>query len=344
MSRPVCASLIAVLAAGAIALEAQSGVRAFFLGWLGANALPESPEAVSVIDVSGDRMAAVDAALVMRAILRYEPRAVAFLLPIEIDGKESLLAAKLAEAKAPVTFTANDRPVILPDVHAAASVPLPPRVAAYVPAGHRAGTSLSTAGDKVQLVARQGPHAVASGVLCFAMGSGSVSGEVPGRIRVGAESILLDAEGSAVVNPVARDYVERLAFDQLMLQTERSEGGSISTVLDAKFRGRLVAVQQAGAMAAAGAAAIVNDLTVSPAPLAVSIAFVLLAATLPWWVADRRTRVILAVMACCGWALLAMSLYQEFRVALPVLPALFLPVMALLPCGSDKSKGRKLPA
>jgi len=344
MRRPFVALLLGALAAAMIALGARPAARAFFTGWLGANAIPASPEKVAAIEVPQDKISAMDAALILRAVLRYEPRGVSFLVPIQLDGKESLLAAKLAEAKTPVTFTSNDRPVPLPDVKVSSSLPPPRRLAAYVPRPCKAGAFIPISSGKAAVVSRHGAHAVASNVLCFAMGSAVVSGSAPGSVQVGPRSIPVDAMGCTIINPVARNYVDTISFGQLMLQTERSESGSISTVLDSKFRGKLVAVQAAGGHGAEGAAAMLNNLTERPAPFAASIACVLLAASLPWWSAVRKTRVALAFMACCGWALIALALYQEFQMVLPLLPAVMLPAFAMIPRDSSKPAKLESPA
>jgi hypothetical protein len=192
-------------------------------------------------------------------------------------------------------------------------------------------------------VARQGARAVASNVLCLAMEQAKVSGKIPGTLQIGSLSVPVDAGGFAEINPLAHDYVERISLGQLMLQTERSERGSISTILDAKFRGKLVAVQSGGRQGAEGVAAIRNRLTECSAPIEVSIACVLLAATLPWWSGDRRMRAVLAFMALCGWALLALAIYQEFQIAAPLLPVVLLPVLALIPPGLNKIEQGELP-
>lgn len=341
MRRPFAAMLLGAMTVGVLVIEAGplgAPVRNFFDTWLGANALPKLPESIVAIEIPQDNIAALDAALILRAVLRYEPRAVAFLVPLQFDGKESLLAAKLAESKFSVTFTSNDRPERLPGVKASPSVPQLPRLAAYAPRSNSAGGLAPAAAGQALIVARQGARAVASNVLCLAAQGSKASGEVPGVVQVGSSSVPVNADGFATINVLAGNYVERISIGQLMLQIERGESGSISTILDSKFRGRLVAVQPAGSPLAAGAAAILNHLTKRPAPFAVSIACVLLAASLPWWSRDRRTRALLAFMACCGWALLALALYQEFQMVSPMLPAILLPALALIPQSSNKSQ------
>ncbi|MGH8046437.1 MAG: hypothetical protein ACREKL_04255 [Chthoniobacterales bacterium] len=342
MRRPFAAMLLAALAAVAVTFEAGSTgapVRNFFSAWLGANAVPETPGIIAVVEIpQANGIPALDAALILRAVMRYDPRAVAFLVPVRLDGNEPLLASKLAASKIPVTFTSNDRPEPLPGVAITSSLPQLPRLPAFVPRGSVAGGSATAPAGHVLIVARQGAHAVASNVLCLAAEKSKISGGVPGDVQAGSMLVPVDSAGLTKINPIAREYVERIPIGQLMLETERSEGGSISTVLDAKFRGRLVAVQAAGQNSAEGTAAILNHLVERPVPDVIPAACVLLAALLPWWSATRRGRVMLAFVACCGWALLALAVYQEFQMAMPLLPATLLPLLALIPPGSNKAK------
>jgi hypothetical protein len=341
MRRPFAALLLGAMAAGLLVIEAGPlgvPVRNFFASWLGANALPKAPVVVSAIDIPTDKIAALDAALILRAVERYEPRAVAFFVPLRFDGKESLLASKLAESKFPVLFTSNDEPESLPAVVVASSVPQLSRLPAYVPPPYVAGGFALAPMGHVLIVGRQGAHAVASNVFCLAAQQSKVSGKVPGVVRFDSASVPVDDHGFTKINPLARHYAEHISLGQLMLQTERSEGGSISTILDSKFRGRLVAVQLTGSVSAEGTAAILNNLTGQSAPFAVSVVCVLLAAWLPWWSANRRMRALLAFMACCGWTLLALAAYQEFQMVVPLLPAVLLPALGLIPPSSNKSQ------
>jgi hypothetical protein len=346
MRRPFAALLFLAVTAAAVVFEASPAgapVRHFFARGLGENAISPQPAVVAAIEVPQPFITSLDAALVLRAVSRYEPAAVAFLVPLRFDGNESLFATKLAELKMPVLFTSNDRPEPLPGVTVSPEVPHLARLAAYVPRGYAAGGAVETSSGRVTLVARLGARAVASNVLCLAARTAKVTGNVPGELEIDAMTVPVDEAGCAHINPLAADYVDGISFGQLMLQTERSESGSISTALDVKFRGRLVAVQATGGSAAAGVAAMLNHILERPAPLAPAIFCMLVAASLPWWRGVRHVRILLAIGVCSAWLLFVLAIYQQFQMPLPVLPMLLLPLLAAFG-GSQKSQQRKLPA
>jgi hypothetical protein len=203
------------------------------------------------------------------------------------------------------------------------------------------------------IAARQGDRAVASNVLRFSMAVdgasvANVTGKFPGSINAGSIYCPVDASGCARIHPLAASFVDRIAFDQLMLKTERSEQGAIGAGLDRLFRGRLIAVQTANGTDAIRLAALRNGLTECPPPIWLTAGFVLLVVTLPWWRGGRGHRVALALGVSCAAALLALAVYQEWRILLPLAAVALLPLLAIIPGAaarrSDKVEERKLPA
>lgn len=360
MNRISSAIVIAAISLAAIFFETGpqgASVRAASTEWLAANALPKHPEKVTAIEVAsnGGKMSALDAALVLRAILRYQPKGLAFLAPIAAGGESALLASKLEDAKLPVVFTSGGPLVPLPNVSFTAALPEFNSAGQdiFVPDGFPAGAMLPASPGRAAICARQEKQAIPSGTWRFCMAventpPAGVTGHAPGWIQAGAALVSVDAAGCANLNSFARNYVEPIALPQLALQTERSEQGLIGAALDGLFRERLVVVQFADSDSAEAVAALRNRLADLPAPLSISLAVALLAASLPWWSSRRPQRALLALIAGCGLLLLALAIYSEFRLALPLLGIVILPALALIPGGakppSNEAHQGKLPA
>lgn len=317
-----------------------ASMRDGFREWLAAGALPAEPETITVIELPppGGNMPALDAALALRAVLRCQPRAVAFLDPIEPGEAEELLLSKLSDARLPVVFTANERLDPFPRVVVSGALPpFPPMKAAH-PEGFAAGGATAASHAVLCVAARQGGRAVASNVWQFCMTldgvtAADVSGKIPGGLQAGATFSPVDAAGCARINPLAARYVRSVTLDQLMLRTERSERGEISADLTTLFQGRLVAIQTAGENRALGLAALRNNLAESPFSAGVEWIGLLVVAMLPWWRSSRINRALFALGVSCAWLLLALAIYQEFRIAMPISIAVALPLLALIPPG-----------
>jgi hypothetical protein len=216
-------------------------------------------QTITAIETTG-AATPLDAALVLRAVLRYGPKSVAFLDPLAGDDGMPLLISKLGDARMPVEFAADTK---LPRMARVATLPAMP--------SHR-----------------------------------------------------MDA--------FAGRYVERVTLDQVMIRTERSERGEIAIALDNLFRNRVVAVETTGGQRSARFAAALNGLAAAEFPPA-GWAAVLIAATLPWWRAGRFARAFAALGVTCACLLLALSVYAQFHVAIPLTATLLLPFLALIPPG-----------
>lgn len=349
MRRAVSAILVVALAALVVFFEDTprgAPIRAGLSEWLAANSLPASPETVAVVELPPGRgtIRALDAALALRAILPCQPRAIVFLDPIAPGEADALLLSKLSDAKVPVVFTANERLDLLPQVVVSQALPSFPSTAAMLPEGHVAGGAMAIPDAMLLIAARQGDRAVASNLWRFSMmvdgvSAANVTGKIPGRVQAGALVAPVDAAGRARINPLASRFVNGIAFDQLLLRTERREQGAISVDLDILFRGRLVAVQNAGETRALGLAALRNRLAESPPPAGLEWIGLVLVATLPWWRGSRVHRALLALGAGCAWVLMSLAIYEQSRVALPLSIMLLLPLLALIPPGRKRRSG-----
>ncbi|MDD5199529.1 MAG: hypothetical protein PHC88_06960 [Terrimicrobiaceae bacterium] len=337
MRRRLWALLFAVIAAAAAWFEGGpfgSPGRA----WLGASGLPSNPETIAAVEVpaTAERgIGALDAALVLRAVLRFAPKGIAFLDPIASGDGMPLLTSKLGDAKLPVVFTANAGGIVLPDITIAPGVPRLPVIPAAVPPGHSVGCA-APSGPGVLVIGRSADRAVPSSALQLLLDvdrGPTLSGKVPGMIRGGMIVAPVNVAGRSAVNSLAARFVERISLDRLLVRTEQSERGEIVADLSNLFRDRLIAVEIAGGGGAIGLAALRDNLADAEAPPAWSGFGVLLVASLPWWRQSRMNRMLAALAAACGWLLLAMALYQQFRIVIPLSVAPLLPLLALIPRG-----------
>ena len=349
MRRCHAALLVTALAAAATFLETRPEIRSAASDWLASNALPGQPETIMAIEMDppGPNITSLDAALLLRAVLRHSPKAVVFLDPVSTSADDPLLTSKLSEAKIPVVLTANENLQPLPAVAAFNPLPPLPPTGAVFQSANPAGCVAPVAQTQVLLAAGSGGSVVPSNVwmACLAVDGvqpRAVDGRIPGWLRAGATYSPIDAAGRANINPQAAQYLKRMGFNQLMLRTERSEQGTISADLEGLFRGRIVAVQIAGGNRALGLAAVRNDLADAAPPGWLGILAALPALTLPWWRGSRRNRALLALLPACGWLFLAPAIYHELRMPVPLLGMLLLPLLALIP--SDETKKRKLPS
>jgi hypothetical protein len=357
MKRVLFALIVVALAAAATfsgSTPQGAKVNSTLAAWLGANALPKEPVVVTAVElpVDGTGLRALDAALALRTILRFEPKAIALLGPLERGDSESLFLSKLSDAKVPVVFTSNAALPPLPNVALSHGVPSFPAFPALVPPDHPAGGAMPGSAKTVMIAARQGDRAVPSNVLQFCLtvagiSPGDVKGGLPGYLRAGDLAVPVSVDGRTGINPLAGDYVQRITLDQLMLRAERSEQGAISVDLDTLFRGRMVVLQKEGEAGAPGVAALCNRLVEAPLPTGSEWGLLLVVATLPWWPGRRIDRALLALGVSGLWVLMSLAVYQEFQVAAPLLVMLLLPLLALIPPGpaktSDKVEQGKLP-
>lgn len=343
MRRRLWAVLFAAIAAAAARFEGgPSGAPG--RAWLGASGLRSNPEAVTVVEINppagGGRIGALDAALVLRAVLRFAPKGIAFLDPIASGDSMALLSSKLGDANVPVVFTANAGGTALPEVAIASGVPRLPAIPAAVPRGHSVGCA-APSGPGVLVIGRSADHAVPSSALRLLIEidqTPNVRGRVPGVIRAGRIVAPVNLAGRSAVNPLAARFVERISLDRLLVRTEQSERGEIVADLSNLLRDRLIAVEIAGGRGALGLAALRDNLADEEASPAWAALGVLLAASLPWWRQSRMNRVLGALGAGCAWLLLAMALYQQFRILIPLSVAPLLPLLAPIPRDSDQGR------
>lgn len=341
MNRIGLAIIFVVLAAAAIFAEVHSPAWPAIQSWMIASGGLSAREPITVVEIGSSAqpgaIGSLDAALVLRSVFPYEPKGVVFLDPIARDHDASLLEAKLGDARAPVVFTGDSDLSPFSHVALSSSVPQVQSSRTWVPTGFPAGYERAASGQQIALVGQAGGRAVPSNVLRFFLAANgvapkSVHGTVPGILYAGKYSLPVDASGSSSFEPSAARFLERITLGDLLLRTEHSEEGEISTDLDTIFRSRIVAVQLAGGMQPAGLAGLFNHLltttTVSPA---LALAGIVIAASLPWWSIRRRERWILALIVSCSWALLALALFGEFALAAPLSIAFLLPVLALVP-------------
>jgi hypothetical protein len=328
-----------IIAAAVILAEVHSPAWPAIQAWMVANAGPSAPVPITVVEIGSSApsgaIGCLDAALILRSVLPYEPKGVVFLDPIVRDNDAPLLEAKLGDARTPVTFTSESGLAPLPHVAAISTIPMVSPSRAWVPARFPAGCERAASGRQVALVGREGDRAVPSNVLRFFLAANgvaldSVHGTVPGILHAGKYSLAVDAEGWSSFEPRAARLVGRITFSDLLLRTEHSEEGEISTDLDTMFRNQVVAVQLAGGMQPDGLAALFNHLlTTGTVSLGLALAGIMIAISLPWWAPRRRDRVILALIVSCSWLLLALALFGEFALAAPLSVAFLLPILAL---------------
>ncbi len=350
MNRILSAAAIAGLCVAAIVFERSpqgASWRGFSTEILAANAIPQKPERITAIDVprSGDGMSALDAALILRATLRYEPQGIGFLIPIAPGAEGALLSSKLEDARIPVAFTAGADPLILPKIAPRTSLPelSGPGGPVFTPPNFLSAPAVTAPPGRIAILARNSDRVLASNVWAFCVAlqgipAGEVAGRIPGWVRAGAVSTPVDREGRAQGSRLAAALVDRVELSQVVLQTERNEQGSISPALDSLFRGRAIVVQGVGDTAADAVAAVRNRLSDLPAPLLLCGLFALLGASLPWWSPTRGGRMMLALLATSLLLLAALGLYSALRLTVPVPVLLALPLLALIP-----GRGRSLP-
>lgn len=325
--------LFAGVALAALLLEVSplaAPVTAAWREWLAANARPSAPENITAVEIAGESLVPLSAALTLRAVLPLEPAGIVFLDPVANDANTQLLVSKLGDARVPVVFTASEHLDPLARVAISEKVPVLPRMAALQPADHAAG-GVSANG---QIVAREGARAAPSSslrafLLAKNISPDAVSGRVPGAVRLGGVLTLsTNAAGEPVLGQFAANHVTRMNFGELMVRMERSEHGEIGADLDALFRDRWVGVQLAGERGAVCLAALMNGLVENPPPVGLATLGILLAVCVPLW--PRRGRVLAACGAACIWALMALAFYAEFHFVAPLFPVSLLPVLALV--------------
>lgn len=303
--------------------------------WMTSAVSSAPSETVTVIETEKPA-SALDAALALRAILRYQPKGIVFLDPITNLNGLPLLLSKLGDATQPITFTTNAGLPPLSGIRIGAAASSLSGDGGFAPPDRSAGCEPSV------VVGRSGKHAVASSPLALLLAVNHLSpaaarGAVPGTIHAGPVVAPVNAAGHATIDPLAVHAIERITLDRLMVRSERSEHGEITVDLDNLFHARLVAVQAAGGSGATLLAALQTGLAESPAPPWAAYLGVLLAASLPWWRASRFHRCLLAVLATGWWLLIALAAWQEFHIVVPILPALLLPLLAWIPRSSHES-------
>lgn len=340
MTRPAAALLLAIVATASIALEhAPIGPQIAIRRWLGANAVPATPEVIVSIQCNSANglLTPLDAALVLRAVERFRPAGIAFLAPITRSADMALLLSRIENATVPLVFTGTKNIPILTQVEGISS-DAPIATGDFVePPRHPAGAAASKDGNGAFVAGIADGRAVPSSGFLFLLpiaheSPARVTGSIPGTLRAGDLLAPIDAHGFSRINPLATSCLRIAHLDDILLGIERAERGAISPALERMFRNRLVVVEAAGGSAGIGVAALKNGLVETVGlPLWGSVAAVLVAATLPWWAARRRDRVILALAAAVTWVLIALGIYQEFRIVAPVAFTAWLPIAATLP-------------
>lgn len=342
MKRIIAAAVFAILGLGALALELlpfANPARMALREWFGANALPATPEKIVAIQCKtiDAGIAPLDAALVLRAIERFKPAGVVFLAPIANGADAPLLLSKLHHLPMPVVFTGSGNLPVLPGVTVTSTDVTIAETNAIEPAGQLFGAAPERTNGEVFVVGAESGRAVPSTALLFLLTVSHesllrVSGSIPGTIRAGSLVAPVNREGFSASNPIAGNLVQSIPLDDLLLRIERAERGEISPALQMLLWDRLVVVEPSNSTLATGFAALRNGLVEeSTVPVSAVVAGVVLFATFPWWARRRLDRFVLALLAAFTWALLALGLYQEFRVVSPVLFVALLPVIAWLP-------------
>ncbi len=105
--RRILLALPLAAAAAALAILAEPGpLGAALSSVISAGDLPLRPRVLAVVETSAPPTP-LDAALILRATLRFDPDRVTFLDPLAGDEGRPVLDSKLADAKAPVAFAAS---------------------------------------------------------------------------------------------------------------------------------------------------------------------------------------------------------------------------------------------
>lgn len=350
MTRPAAAILLAILAAASITLErVPSRPQTEIRRWLGANTLPATPEIIVSIQCAAPNglLSPLDAALVLRAVERFRPAGIAFLAPIARSADAPLLISRIRDATVPLVFTgAGNLPALMhvtvdstdasiasgdfvePPRHLIGAASSKVREGAFV-AGVATGVAVPSSGFLFLLeIKRESPA--------------RVTGSIPGTLRGDGLIAPIHADGFSQINPLASSCIHVTKLDDILLAVERAERGEISPALEQMFRNRLVVVEATESISGLGFAALKNGLAEGVGlPWWSAAVVVAIASTLPWWAARRRERLVLALAASLTWALLALGIYQEFRIVAPIAFVAWLPVFAILPIAPRRSKLRE---
>lgn len=112
--RRILAAIPLAAAAAAIAIFVEPGpIGAALRAGIGADALPPHPEIVAVVETPAPP-SPLDAALILRATLRFQPRGVTFFDPLAGPEGRALLEAKLGETSIPIQFAAPAKEITVP--------------------------------------------------------------------------------------------------------------------------------------------------------------------------------------------------------------------------------------
>ncbi len=331
------------LALGAMLLESSPfawPVESLWRECLASAMLLPAREMLAAVEMPGKEIDPLSAALVLRAVLPLEPKGVVFVDPVTPDANAPLLVSKLGDARAPVIFSTADSLEVLPNVSVAEAVPEPEGAGAFTPDGFPAGAP----GGRGQIVVRGGRKAAASSILRAFTSARNIAlagviGSVPGWMRAGELRIPMEVDGSATLNPQAKNAVERMGLESLLMREERSERGEIGADLDAFFRGRWVVVQIVGAQGATCLAGLLNGFVETSPPAWISVLGVVLVMGVQGF--PERRRMAGACFASGVWLVLALAIYGEFHFVVPLFPAIVMPLIAVVTAGFFDGRNRR---
>lgn len=115
MRRILPAILLAAIAAAIALCVEPTSIGAALRSGIGADPVPPHPEIVAVIETSAPP-SPLDAALILRATLRFHPKGVTFFDPlVGVEGR-ALLQSKLDETHVPIQFAAAGKGITVPSV------------------------------------------------------------------------------------------------------------------------------------------------------------------------------------------------------------------------------------
>lgn len=306
--------------------------------WLAGQTLERESVAVTEVRFAGDgeSIPALDAVLLIRAVERFAPRMIVFLNPIKPDSSASILRSRLSEVKVPIVFCGIDGVPKLPRVSATDSIAPAVSVEMLEPVSWPAGAFVSSPGS-VTLLARLGRGIVPTVTLQSALvvrdeAPGALEGSAPGFLHAGGWLSPVDAKGATESNPLAGALTSSVELEDILLRVERGEQGEIDLSLEGMIRGKVLAACVTGDPGGGGigVAAVCNRLTERVNPPWLAVVAVLVVASLPWWPGTRGERLLWAVAASLLWVLLALGIYQEFRLVASWAVVPLMPLLALL--------------
>jgi hypothetical protein len=343
--RVIRAAVVAIAGVG-LFLADRSGrfeeIEGGYREWLGAGDAKWTPARVTVIDAqrpgAEERIAGIDVALFLRAVLRLQPSYVIMASPIEPGDDAALVAGVLDRAGWPaerVVFCSGPEAARLGGIRLKDGFAVEVAAAGYLPENFPSGAAsaavASGAGWKMRTVVAEGGTAVATVALTALLQreevtAGSVDGAVPGLMTVGARRVVpVELDGMTFVRRVPERNVATATLDDLLLMTERSEKGMLSALLPSLMSNRVVVLMAGGNAGEFGQAmaGLLSGLLFRHTPMAVGVAVVLGGVLLAWyWRGSAMNAALMAVCLLSVWLLQALAWVVEFQTILPLaLPA-----------------------